>query len=173
MCAECGVTPPDRCFTVGGVGFYAWMLALHLLAAFAIASALVLYSVLVLNGRRLESPEQRQFLFRIAPIGTPLIGGGSVLALILGVILAIDSKRFEIWDGWIIAAIVLWALMGAIGGRTGKYYTDVQKLAEEGGQGAQQEVVARLRAPTGAMLHLATVLVFLLILLDMIFKPGA
>ena len=153
--------------------FYAWMLALHLLAAFAIAAALVLYSVLVFNGRRTQSPDQRRLLFRIAPIGTPLIGGGSVLALILGVILAIDSDQYEIWNGWIIAAIVLWALMGAIGGRTGKYYTDVQKLAEEGGESAQQEVVARLRAPTGALLHLATVLVFLLILLDMIFKPGA
>jgi len=155
------------------VDFYAWMLALHLLAAFAIAAALVLYSVLVFNGRRTQSPDQRRLLFRIAPIGTPRIGGGSVLALILGVILAIDSDQFEIWNGWIIAAIVLWALMGAIGGRTGKYYTDVQKLAEEGGESAQQEVVARLRAPTGALLHLATVLVFLLILLDMIFKPGA
>lgn len=149
------------------------MLALHLLAAFAIASALVLYSVLVVIGRRMESPDQTKFLFRIAPIGTPLIGGGSVLALILGVILAIDSDTFEIWNGWIIAGIVLWALMGAIGQRTGAYYTAVQKLAEEGGEGARQEVVTRLRAPTGAMLHLATVLLFVLILLDMIFKPGA
>jgi len=155
------------------VDFYAWMLALHLLAAFAIAAALVLYSVLVFNGRRTQSPDQRRLLFRIAPIGTPLIGGGSVLALILGVILAIDSDQYEIWNGWIIAAIVLWALMGAIGARTGKYYTDVQKLAEEGGDSAQQEVVARLRAPTGALLHLGTMLVFVLILLDMIFKPGA
>ena len=59
-----------------------------------------------------------------------------MLALILGVILAIDSDRYEIWNGWIIAAIVLWALMGAIGQRTGDYYTAVQKLAEEGGDGA-------------------------------------
>ena len=155
------------------MNFYDWMLALHLLAAFAIASALVLYTVLVFNGRRMESPDQTKFLFRIAPIGTPLIGGGSVLALILGVILAIDSDRYEIWNGWIIAAIVLWAVMGAIGQRTGAYYTAVQKLAEEGGEGAHQEVLARLRAPTGALLHLGTVLVFVLILLDMIFKPGA
>jgi hypothetical protein len=149
------------------------MLALHLLAAFAIASALVLYSVLVFNGRRMASPDQRQFLFRIAPIGAPLIGGGSVLALILGVILAIDSKRFEIWDGWVIAAIILWVLLVAIGQRTGAYYTAVQRLAEEGGEGAQTEVTARLRASTGALLHLGTLLVFVLLLLDMIFKPGA
>ena len=154
--------------------FYDWMLALHLLAAFAVAAALVFYSVLVVSGRRSSATlADARMLFRIAPVATPLIAAGTVLVLIFGIILAIDSNRFEIWNGWIIAAIVLWALMGAIGARTGKYYTDVQKLAEEGGEGAQQEVVARLRAPTGALLHLATVLVFLLILLDMIFKPGA
>ncbi|HZO62700.1 MAG TPA: hypothetical protein VFB35_06930 [Gaiellaceae bacterium] len=153
--------------------FYDWMLALHLLSAFAIASALTLYSVMVVVGRRADDAEPRRTLFRLAPLGTPLVGGGSVLALILGVILAIDSDTFEIWDGWVIAALVLWAVMGAIGGQTGRYYTAVQKLAEEGGEGAQQEVAARLRAPTGAMLHLATVAVFVLILLDMLFKPGA
>ena len=34
-------------------------------------------------------------------------------------------------------------------------------------------MLARLRAPTGALLHFATVGLFVLILLDMIFKPGA
>jgi uncharacterized membrane protein len=155
------------------VDFYDWMLAFHLLAAFAIASALVLYTVLVVNGRRTESLEQTRLLFRVAPVATPLIGGGSVLVLILGVILAIDSDEFEIWNGWVIAGIVLWALFGAIGQRTGAYYTAVQEVAEAGGEGAEQEVISRLRAPTGALLHLGTLLVFALLVLDMIFKPGA
>jgi hypothetical protein len=34
-------------------------------------------------------------------------------------------------------------------------------------------VLARLRASTGMNLHLLTVAIFLLIVLDMIFKPGA
>ena len=155
------------------MSFYDWMLALHLLAAFAVASALVLYSVLVVSGRRMESLDETRPLFRVAPVATPLIGGGTVLVLILGVILAIDSDQFEIWDGWVIAGIVLWALLGAIGQRTGAYYTAVQHLAEGGGEGAEQEVIARLRAPTGALLHLGTLLLFVLLVLDMIFKPGA
>jgi hypothetical protein len=155
------------------VDFYDWMLALHLLSAFAIASALVLYSVMVVSGRRMTNLDQTRTLFRVAPVGTPLIGGGSVLALILGVILAIDSDRFEIWNAWVIIGIVLWAVLGAVGGRTGAYYTAVQRLAEGGGATAEQEVVARLRASTGALLHLGTVLVFVLIVLDMIFKPWA
>ena len=69
-------------------------------------------------------------------------------------------------------AIVLWAAFAAVGQRTGKYYTDVQKLARSQ-DGNEAEVLARLRAPTGALLHLATVGLFVLIVLDMIFKPGA
>jgi hypothetical protein len=155
------------------VSFYDWMLALHLLAAFAIASAFVLYSVLVVVGRRAESLDETRLLFRVAPVATPLVGAGTLLVLILGVILAIDSDQFEIWDAWVIIGIVLWAVMGGIGQRTGAYYTAVQERAEQGGEGAEQDVIARLRAPTGALLHLGTVLVFVLIVLDMIFKPWA
>jgi hypothetical protein len=90
----------------------------------------------------------------------------------LGVYLAIASNRYEIWNLWVIVAIVLTLAFGGIGQRSGAYYTDVQRLAEQpGADGA--EVLARLQAPTGARLHLATVVLFLLIVLDMVFKPGA
>ena len=151
------------------MSFYDWMLALHLLAAFAVGGAIVLFSVLVFGGRRMSSLDDARLLFRVGSFGGALIGAGSVLALILGVILAFDE--YEIWDGWIIAAIVLWAIMGGLGGRTGKYYTETQKLAQSGG--SEAEVFGRLRASTGARLHLATTAAFVLLLLDMIFKPGA
>jgi hypothetical protein len=152
------------------VSFYSWMLALHLLAAFAAASALVLFSVLVFSGRRMTSLEETRLLFRVGAIGGPLVGAGMGLALVFGIILALKSSEFEIWNGWIIAGFVLWALAGAAGGRTGTYYTSVQKLAD---QGNEAEVLARLRAPTGALLHFATLALFVLLLLDMVFKPGA
>jgi uncharacterized membrane protein len=156
------------------VDFYDWMLALHLLSAFSVAAALVLYSVLVVSGRRTSATlADARLLFRVAPVATPLIAAGTVLVLIFGIILAVDSNRFEIWNGWIIAGIVLWAILGAVGQRTGAYYTDVQKLADREGDASEQQVLALLRAPTGAVLHLATVGVFVLILLDMLFKPGA
>jgi hypothetical protein len=146
------------------------MLALHLISAFAVASSLVLFSVLVLSGRRMTTLDQTRTLFRVAPVGNLLITAGLGLVLLFGVILSF-SRDFEIWDGWIIAAIVLFAAFGGVGQRSGAYYTDVQKLAE--GEGNESEVLARLRAPTGAMLHLATVALFVLIVLDMIWKPGA
>ena len=153
------------------MGFYDWMLALHVLSAFAIAAAVVLFGVLVFSGRRMTTLGDTRTLFRVAPIGTVLIGAGSLLVLVLGVILAIDSDAYQVWDVWVIAAIVLWALMGATGQRSGAYYTETQKLAEK--EGSESEVLARLRAPTGARLYLATAGIFVLLVLDMIFKPWA
>ena len=147
------------------------MLAFHLLSAFAVAAALVLFSVMVYSGRRMTTLEETRLLFRVGPLGGVLIGAGIGLTLVFGVILAVHSNTFNIWDGWVIAGIVLWAAFAAVGQRTGKYYTDVQKLAEK--DGTEAEALALLRAPTGALLHLATVGLFVLILLDMIFKPGA
>jgi hypothetical protein len=156
---------------VAPVGVYDWLLALHLLAAFAMASGLVLFSAMVIAGRRLDSLEGARTLFRVAPIGGPLVGAGSVLALLLGIAMAIDSDRYQLWDGWVIAALVLWAAVGGVGGRTGKYYSAIEKLAED--DGSEAEVLARLRAPTGRNLHLLVIVLFALLLLDMLFKPGA
>jgi hypothetical protein len=155
------------------VSFYSWILALHLLSAFAVASSLVLYSVLVFSGRRMTTLDETRALFRIAPIGTVLILAGSGLVLIFGLILALDSDEFNIWDPWIIAAIILWAVMGWVGQMSGAYYSAVEEASKGSGPGVEADVLARLKASRGANLHLATVAVFLLILLDMIFKPGA
>ncbi len=152
--------------------FTDWMLALHLLSAFAVAASLVLFSSLVYSGRRMTSLEQTRTLFRVAPIGNALITGGLVLVLIFGIILSVDSDTFELWDPWIIVAIVLVVAFGGVGQRSGAYYTNVQQRAEAP-DGNEAEVLALLRAPTGARLHVVTVLLFLLIVLDMIFKPGA
>jgi hypothetical protein len=39
---------------------------------------------------------------------------------VFGVSLAIEVDRYRVWDGWVIAAIVLWA----IGTETGRRSTD-------------------------------------------------
>jgi hypothetical protein len=153
------------------VGFYDWMLAVHLLSAFAIAASLVLFSVLVIAGRRMTTLDQTRALFRMGRIGGPLIGIGMGLVLVVGVVLAIDSDDYQLWDAWVIVGLVLWAIAGFVGGRSGTYYTGVQELAEKGG--SEAEVFARLRASTGVRWHAATVVVFLLLVLDMIFKPWA
>jgi hypothetical protein len=80
-------------------------------------------------------------------------------------------------DGWIIAALVLWAVAGAFGQRTGVAYmrgmTKAKELDAAGQRGANAELLALNRTSNGVLLHALTSVVVLLILLDMIFKPGA
>jgi hypothetical protein len=154
------------------ISFFQWMLALHLLAAVALGASLVLSTVMIVAGRRMQTLEQTRLLFRLEPIGNILVMAGLGLVVILGVILAFDGDGLHIWDGWIIAAIALFVAMGFVGSKTGAYYSEVERLASSGDPGAEAEVMTRLRAPTGANLHYATVAIYVLIVLDMIVKPG-
>ena len=67
------------------------MLAFHLSSAFAVAAALVLFSVMVFSGRRMTTLEQTRTLFRVGPLGGILIGAGIGLVFLFGVILALHS----------------------------------------------------------------------------------
>ena len=54
---------------------------------------------------------------------------GSVAVLLLGIWLAIYVKGYEVWDGWVIAAIVLWAIAGGVGGKVGGAYRSMRRGA--------------------------------------------
>jgi uncharacterized membrane protein len=159
------------------VSRYDWLLFLHVTSAFALISAVVMASVLFVAARTRDVPSEVARLFRLMRLGDILGGVGSVGALIFGIWLAIDVKGYEVWDGWIIAAIVLWLVMGAFAGRTGKVINDIRNraraLAAEGGDVPNAELRSLVRDPRGLWLHAATAATVLLLLLDMIFKPGA
>jgi hypothetical protein len=129
-----------------------WIRALHILSAFALVGALVVLwsGYLVLRG---TGPSDG--LGRLFRIGTVAIGIGMTGTLVFGVWLAISLDGYEVWDGWVIAALVLWAAAGGTGDRAGK-------LSREPG-GVQQALV----------LHAISTLAVVLILIDMIWKPGA
>jgi len=67
--------------------------------------------------------------------------------------------------------------MGAFAGRTGKVINGVRDraraLAAEGGDAPNAELRSLVRDPRGLWLHAATAAAVLLLLIDMIFKPGA
>jgi drug/metabolite transporter (DMT)-like permease len=84
---------------------------------------------------------------------------GSLLAIAFGVWLALHDSQYSLGDGWIIAAIVLWAVGGAIGGRLGTGY---REMTSGGGPD-----------PAALAMNLALIITLLVILIDMIYKPGA
>jgi hypothetical protein len=131
------------------VSLYEWLLFLHVLAAFALVGGVVAYGVVVLAG---GGDVVRRTL---AVPALALWNAGGVGVLVLGIWLAIDA--YEVWDAWILAAIVLWFIASAAGGPLSRDVRE-DKALDLG--------AARVRF---AVMALATAL----LLVDMIFKPGA
>jgi hypothetical protein len=154
-----------------------WILALHVLSAFALVGALVLFWILIVAIRRTDLPDVTMSMEPIARLGNVAVGIGALGTIVFGIWLAISFDAYQIWDGWIIGAIVLWAISMETGRRSGVEYTNAMKRADElrasGQTGASAELWAMNRAPTGVLMHTASSVLTLLILIDMIWKPGA
>jgi hypothetical protein len=154
-----------------------WILALHVLSAFALVAALVLFWVMIVAVRRTDTPGATIRMAPVAKVGNAAAGIGGMGTIVFGVWLAFSVGGYDIWDGWIIAAILLWFVATGLGARTGKEYMAGMKKAEElqvaGQTGPSDELLAVNRTQRGLMLHSVASLVTLLILIDMIWKPGA
>jgi hypothetical protein len=131
---------------------YEWLLLLHLFAAFLLVAGLVAYGVLVLSSggevvsRALSRP------------ASALWNAGGLGTLVFGVWLALNVDGYELWDGWIIAALVLWLIGSGSAGQLERAVRSGEPV--RGIDGARAKV---------AVMGIAT----LLLLIVMIFKPGA
>jgi uncharacterized membrane protein len=159
------------------VSFDDWILALHVLSAFAYVAGMILFWVLIVAVRRTGDPEGTLRMQPVALVGNAAVGIGAGGTIILGIWLALSFGGYNLWDGWIIAALVLWAIAGAVGQRTGKAYMQGVNKAREldaaGQRGANAELLALNRTQNGLILHAVASAVVLLLLIDMIWKPGA
>jgi hypothetical protein len=159
------------------VSFDDWILALHVLSAFAFVAGIVLFWVLIVAVRKTDTPDGTTRLEPFVKVGNAVVGIGAGGTLILGIWLAFSVGGYDIWDGWIIAALVLWALAAALGQRTGAAYmqgmTKAQELERAGQTGPNAELLELNRTSNGLYLHAASTLVVLLLLIVMIWKPGA
>jgi hypothetical protein len=138
---------------------YDWLLFLHLLAAFLLAVTAVTYSAVALGaagGRTLFVADR---CWDVGGIG----------ALVFGVWLALYLDQYEIWDGWIIGAIVLWFVTIGLG-------DSVRRQLAESGSGAAGAgggtTAVRLDSRLALMHWLRTLGVIGLLVL-MVWKPGA
>ncbi len=154
-----------------------WLLALHLIAASFLVGALTLFTVLIVAGWKADTPSANARMMGVAKGGTVAITIGSLGAILFGVWLAIDIDGYKVWDGWVLAAIILWAIAVETGRRGGEHYNALGKRAQElvaaGDDAPNAELGAMARDSKALVLHLTTVVLVLLILIDMIWKPGA
>lgn len=141
---------------------YDWLLFLHVLSAFLLVGGLTYFWWLLLGtrpGRTLFGGVASLRMARPATIAVSVGVGGT---LIFGVWLAIYLDAYQVWDGWIIASLVLWAIGTGAGERSGRALTPV---------GDEFPTPAARRR--GILLHTVTSLAALAVLGLMIWKPGA
>jgi hypothetical protein len=131
---------------------YHALLFFHVLAAFFLAGGAVIYTGFVLGGP-VDRPTKvvAEILWGIGGLGT----------LVFGIWLALNRPEYELWDGWIIAALVLWVLATGSGAR-----------ASRGVQPAGDDAALAIDRRT-QFAHWMRVLYFVLLLLVMVWKPGA
>ncbi len=113
------------------MSFDDWLLSLHLLSAFAFVGGLVLFWILVVAVRRTDTPDATVRMGPVVKVGNIAVGVGAGGTIVLGIWLAIALERYHVWDGWVIAALVLWVIATATGQRTGAAYMQGMNKAEE------------------------------------------
>src|SRR4029453_2523568 len=98
------------------------MLALHVLSAFSWVAGVVLFWVLIVAVRGTDTAEGTIRMQPVVNIGNAAVGLGMGGTIVLGIWLAFSVGGYDIWDGWIIAALVLWVVSAGLGQRTGAAY---------------------------------------------------
>ena len=131
---------------------YDFLLFVHVLTAFFLGAAVVMFSSFVLGGP-IDRPSKL-----VAEI---LWGVGGLGTLVFGIWLALNRPEYEIWDGWIIAALVLWVLANGAGARVSR---DLRPVVDDSSVAIDRRVVFS---------HWMRVLWVVLLLVVMVWKPGA
>lgn len=127
-----------------------WLLFLHILSAFALVGAVTTFWAL------LFAPAG-PLVGRLAGPATAVVTIGSLGTIVFGVWLAIYLDQYQVWDGWILASIVLWFVATGTGARAGAMpFSD--------------DAAERRR---GLVLQIVSTIATLTVLVLMIYKPGA
>ena len=157
--------------------FEDWIFALHLLSAATLVGSLVMSWIVVVALLSAHTPTLTLNLHRVAIVGTAMTAFGLVGAIGFGIWLAILRDAFQVWDGWVVAAIVLWVVATAALVRSfAEYEKPAQRakaLAASGQNDESAELTALNRTSTGLLLRALASAAIVLIVIDMIWKPGA
>jgi hypothetical protein len=139
------------------VDLYDWLLFLHVLSAFLAVGALTALWALVWSSRAAAPVVSADSVMRFGRTAGIVVGIGMMGAVIFGIWLAIEVDGYELWDPWILASLVIWAIAGWAGVQSGKAFTSDAVGGRQAG--------IRYQAINSAGLFV--------ILLLMIWKPGA
>ena len=157
--------------------FEDWIFALHLLMAATLVGSLVMSWIVVVASLSAHTPAATLSLHRVGMVGTATTLVGLVGVIGFGIWLARLRDDFQLWDGWVMTAILLWlvatiALLRSFA-EYGKPVAKARALAASGQTGPDSELTALNRTRTGLALRAMASAAIVLIVIDMIWKPGA
>jgi hypothetical protein len=138
---------------------YDWLLFFHVLSAALLVGALTYFWALVLATRPGRSLFGSALSLSLARPATIAVSAGIAGTLIFGVWLAIYLDEYQVWDGWILGSLALWVIGTGAGERSGRALTPVGD--------------AYPAWRKGVLLHTVASVAAVLILVLMIWKPGA
>jgi uncharacterized membrane protein len=157
------------------VSRYDWLLVLHVTGAFMVVSGTVMAGIFNVVATRRERPSEVALLFRLTQIAAAVISTGLLLTLAIGLWLVHDAD-YGYGQTWVVLALILWVVVGALGGRGGGREKATRQLAERlatEGDAPSDELRARLRDPVTLALSWGSGVLVIVILVLMIWKPGA
>jgi uncharacterized membrane protein len=154
---------------------YDWLLFLHVTGAFMVVSGAVMAGIFNVSALRRERPSEIVVLFRLTRFAVTSITVGMVVALGFGLWLVSDAD-YGWGDTWVVLALILWFVANALGGIGGGRDKRTRRLAERlaaEGDLPSPELQARVRDPLSLALSWGSGAVVIVILVLMIWKPGA
>lgn len=147
----------------------------HITGAFLLMGGGAAAAVLNISAWRAETPGEIALLLRLIQRAVvPVIGAGSLLTLVIGLWL-VHHVGYSYGTFWVWAAIVLWVVGNALGGRGGRHQAKARIEAERlaaAGSATTDELRALVRDPVGNALSWASGLAIVLVLVLMVWKPG-
>ncbi|HEY7604245.1 MAG TPA: DUF2269 family protein [Gaiellaceae bacterium] len=154
-----------------------WLLVLHLLAAFCFVSGSIVAGILHWLALRRDRPSEIALLLGLVRPMVAVVGIGSIASLAFGIWLTQDNPDgIALGDGWVVAAIVLWLVAGALAGPAGKRLRHARELAERmaaDGDRPNEALHDAVADRTALVLNYASFAAVIAILVLMVFKPGA
>jgi uncharacterized membrane protein len=157
------------------VSRYDWLLALHVTGAFMVLGGVAMAGIFNVTAIRRERPSEVALLFRLTQVAAGLITTGLLVTLAIGLWLVSDAN-YGYGEAWVVLALILWFVANALGGVGGRREKATRQLAERlaaEDDAPSDELRARLRDPVSLALSWGSGLVVVVILVLMIWKPGA
>jgi uncharacterized membrane protein len=154
---------------------YNLALFFHLLGAFTLIAGTVVAGVAFEAARRRNTPAEIALLLRLSRVGVLLVALGMLLVLAFGLWL-VELGHWGYGTGWVVAALVLLALMTLLGAAGGQRPKQARKLAlrmRDGPTPDAQRLRALLDDRSALAANYVSALILLAIIVLMVFKPGS